>query len=424
MQKKRLSLSLASFTVILMALFLGGRNFHNSQFLGRLNDMFPKIDVAHASGSAALSGWAWSSNVGWLNFGSTTTPIPYGVSMDATTGNLTGYAWSSSLGWISFNGSDTTGCPSDPVATPQPCQANVNTTTGVVSGWAKLLTTGDWIELSGTNHSFNTNGTGGVSYISVSGSGFLVGNAWGGPFGWLSFNTSAGGGLPTPCTPGSSGCGVCVIGTCPGGGNNSSINLGLTVADVTAGGIPSSSLSAVPTTDSIKIAWNSTDSAGNPQTCLPQGELASASGFPSISGAASPVNGSYTYPTSTFGSGSSHTFTLKCSETSNSTVTQTQFVTVNFAVAGISISCGPAAPAVQINHAVAWNSSVTGGSSPYTYAWTFTGSPTVTGATTATPSTTYAVAGIYAATLQVNGITSQTCQSKINVSKNPVFKEF
>lgn len=57
-----------------------------------------------------LSGWAWSSNIGWISFNSDNTgsTVPYSVTIDPDTKVLSGYAWSSSLGWLRF-GSGLTG---------------------------------------------------------------------------------------------------------------------------------------------------------------------------------------------------------------------------------------------------------------------------------------------------------------------------
>ncbi len=50
-----------------------------------------------------LSGYAWSSNIGWISFSSGVDPLAkaYGVKMKAN-GELIGYAWSSNIGWIKF----------------------------------------------------------------------------------------------------------------------------------------------------------------------------------------------------------------------------------------------------------------------------------------------------------------------------------
>lgn len=90
---------------------------------------------ATAGVSDNLSGWAWSSNIGWISFNSANcdsdgdlqvdltapagcpapgTPISnYGVNVQSN-GELQGYAWSDHIGWISFNSSELNiaGCPS------------------------------------------------------------------------------------------------------------------------------------------------------------------------------------------------------------------------------------------------------------------------------------------------------------------------
>ena len=56
-----------------------------------------------------LKGWAWSSNIGWVNFNCEDQEVcgqsDYKVSInpstgEPSTGELSGYAWSSSIGWI------------------------------------------------------------------------------------------------------------------------------------------------------------------------------------------------------------------------------------------------------------------------------------------------------------------------------------
>lgn len=68
--------------------------------------------------SSALSGYAWSENSGWIKF----NPALGGVLNDGT-GNLSGSAWGEGLGWIDFN------------------NVNINPSTGKFSGTA----TGDGI---------------------------------------------------------------------------------------------------------------------------------------------------------------------------------------------------------------------------------------------------------------------------------------
>jgi len=142
---------------------------------------------------------------------------------------MSGYAWSSNIGWIKFGGlSGFPGLGSD---------ANVNTATGAVTGWARACAgtvNGDcssmtsradgwdgWIELSDNGSptprhaSPNINGTGGVTYRSSDGA--FIGFAWGGPVvGWVQFN-GIGGGVNggSPSGPGDSGCPSCGSGGVP-----------------------------------------------------------------------------------------------------------------------------------------------------------------------------------------------------------------
>lgn len=173
-----------------------------------------------AGSSDNLSGWAWSSTIGWVSFNSTTGGgANHGVNV-AASGLMSGYAWSPNVGWISFNSSDLSGCPSGS------CQANFDKQTGAVSGWARAL--------AGAGSSIQTGGWGG--WIQLSGSSYAVaasgcqwsGYAWGGGssldsgvIGWLSFsgpgygvtgtgqacaggtlNLTAGGITPTTANPG------------------------------------------------------------------------------------------------------------------------------------------------------------------------------------------------------------------------------
>jgi len=131
------------------------------------------------------------------------TPIAdYGVDIDGV-GNLSGYAWSENIGWISFETTSVAGCP----VGFGPCQPNINLATGAVTGYARVCSvfqsgcTGapgpnserggweGWIRLSGTwaNGVILNTGAGPTSDFS--------GWAWGGDdaigeevIGWISFN--------------------------------------------------------------------------------------------------------------------------------------------------------------------------------------------------------------------------------------------
>lgn len=174
---------------------------------------------AHAD-TTELSGWAWSSNVGWISFNSTDAGAgggPYAVTVATSSassiGTLGGYAWSSNIGWIKFGG--LSGFPSGGALTGN---AQVDFSTGNISGWARACAgTTDgrcgsmtsrtdgwdgWISLSGSNYSSpNTSGYQGTSTEGVTlgidsskplAYGKLTGFAWGGDVvGWISFKPTA-----------------------------------------------------------------------------------------------------------------------------------------------------------------------------------------------------------------------------------------
>ena len=146
------------------------------------------VVVKAQTSSLDVSGWAWSSNIGWVSFNSTDSGAgggPYKVVLN-TDGTLTGYAWSSNIGWISFNSSDISGCSGGTAA---------HVSGGSVYGFARAMAgvgrTDGWdgcIELSGTNHSTgDLYGNSGVTYNSST--GLFNGFAWGSDVvGWLQFN--------------------------------------------------------------------------------------------------------------------------------------------------------------------------------------------------------------------------------------------
>lgn len=46
--------------------------------------------------AAALTGYAWSENIGWIKF----SGPGYGVDYDKVAGQFSGYGWSENIGWI------------------------------------------------------------------------------------------------------------------------------------------------------------------------------------------------------------------------------------------------------------------------------------------------------------------------------------
>lgn len=182
--------------VLIVGVLLGTAYFTNSGLL--------KAPRAEAGTGQNVSGWAWSENIGWIGFNDTndaTVDAAYGVNVDTTnkatggTGLFTGKAWSENVGWINFDAADVTGCPT------APCQAQVDWSTGKVTGWAhayngSVVSGWDgWIKLSK-----GTDVTGPAYGVTISGNKFS-GYAWGGAdgagvagvVGWIDFGPTVSG---------------------------------------------------------------------------------------------------------------------------------------------------------------------------------------------------------------------------------------
>jgi len=156
----------------------------------------PKGSSALAGAGQNVSGYAWSSNIGWISFNCTNDnscgTSDYGVNID-NGGNFSGYAWSPSVGLISFNVSS--GCPEAGCVT----QPKFDKSTGVVTGWARACegtVNGDctgasrsdgwdgWIKLSGTTPDGN-------AYGPLLTDQTFVGYSWGSDvIGWLAWSGS------------------------------------------------------------------------------------------------------------------------------------------------------------------------------------------------------------------------------------------
>jgi hypothetical protein len=80
-----------------------------------------------------LLGYSWSDTIGWISMSASTSPS-YAVTLN-NDGTLSGYAWSDTVGWVQFGG--LSNFPSGPGTTA--ANAQVNTTTGAVTGWARAL---------------------------------------------------------------------------------------------------------------------------------------------------------------------------------------------------------------------------------------------------------------------------------------------
>ncbi|MFA6585908.1 MAG: hypothetical protein WCS86_01980 [Candidatus Paceibacterota bacterium] len=143
-----------------------------------------------------VSGYGWSADsegggMGWLSFNNCVSTgncgiADYGVNIDLS-GDVSGYAWSSNYGWLSFNSNELTGCPSGI------CSARKEGNNLV--GWARFCS----VFASGCSGALlPTTATGGWDgWVSLSGANYGVklnqtadSYAWGGPdiVGWIDFS--------------------------------------------------------------------------------------------------------------------------------------------------------------------------------------------------------------------------------------------
>jgi hypothetical protein len=164
------------------------------KFLFVLGFILLPLSFASAGTEHNLTGWAWSSNIGWISFNCTNVSVAscsgvnYGVTINASS-TLNGFAWSPNIGWIQF------GCPLGVT-----CLSGFPSGSGTYSvdaekngstlrGWARALSNGDgwdgWISLGGTNHT-----------IVASTSGAFLGYGWGSDVvGWTSFDIAGADGV-------------------------------------------------------------------------------------------------------------------------------------------------------------------------------------------------------------------------------------
>lgn len=165
------NLSILSFLfTTLLSLFLIGITFMPAQ---ANHEAAPTFHDA-----SQLSGYAWSSNIGWISFAGGN----YSVQINPS-GTLTGYAWSSNIGWIQFGG--LTGCPSGT------CAATVDVDANELMGWARALNYGSgwdgWISLNCLNSAGCVSSDYGVTMTS--GGAFNSSYAWGDMvIGWTNFS--------------------------------------------------------------------------------------------------------------------------------------------------------------------------------------------------------------------------------------------
>lgn len=106
----------------------------------------PSTSTGLVVGEYYCSGYVWSANLGWINFGDgepankirySNSGGDFGVNHDGE-GNLSGYAWSENTGWINFGWTS--------VVHPQ--RPRIGLINGVMSGYAYGANTG-WLSIGG-----------------------------------------------------------------------------------------------------------------------------------------------------------------------------------------------------------------------------------------------------------------------------------
>ena len=203
-----------TFAIGIIGLFIGVTYVANPSFI--------KAPHAEAGSADNVSGYAWSETIGWISFNNTSdgSATSYGVNVDTTnkatggTGDFSGTAWSEHIGWVSFNRLDTGTPPFAPFNGATGPIAQVDWTTGKVTGWARALSAigsasgwDGWIKLSDDSIGvWNGNG------VRISGNRFS-GYAWGGNdgagiagvVGWVDFSPTVGG-VPIGVQVGATSC--------------------------------------------------------------------------------------------------------------------------------------------------------------------------------------------------------------------------
>ncbi len=183
-----------------------------------------RVISVSAQSPVPVSGYAWSSTIGWVSLSSATdgSAVSYGVTSDAS-GNLSGQAWSPNVGWIKFGGLDPDLMPQAGVGTYQN-NAKINdnnspsdSTDDYLEGWAIVCSiyasgcsgslavssvTGGWdgwISLSGRDQS-NAN----TYKANINEDQLETAQSWGSEIvGWLGFNIIVPDeGLPVECNDG------------------------------------------------------------------------------------------------------------------------------------------------------------------------------------------------------------------------------
>lgn len=216
---KKSVIAIACLVFVFLVSFFSNTNKDNFQFV-------KETSKAEASSADNVSGFAWSSNIGWISFNckdssgassldTCASGNDYGVRIDDTTGYFSGFAWSSNIGWITFN---PTAEASGSGCTVGNCATRVTDLSQIsgnvpITGWARACSVflagcdgslkpsslrgnwDGWIKMSGSwsngvylekDHEIVTRN--GITYDAHN---RLRGFAWGGDVvGWVDFDPS------------------------------------------------------------------------------------------------------------------------------------------------------------------------------------------------------------------------------------------
>jgi hypothetical protein len=236
----------------------------------------PKATTAFAA-AGDLTGQAWSSNIGWIDFGNAGATYGVKLAMSGATRNLSGYAWSSNIGWVTFNNTE---CPVGVTGNCQPrVEWGVNGGPAVpVKGFARAcgvfangctsgtplknggvtgLTLGGWdgfISLGDSNTADSVN----YGVKINTGTGVATGRGWGSEVvGWVDFNGVKIDVTCTPTNPCPPPSGIKLIPTAAGAPVPAQGSIGSLPNTIT-----------VPSTDTtVVLSWYKTDASVNYTSC-------------------------------------------------------------------------------------------------------------------------------------------------------------
>lgn len=206
--------------------------------------------VSYAGTTENVRGWLWgggteldgvspwngsNTNFGWVSMNNLTGggATTYGVNIPAS-GAVTGYAWSENMGWIDFGNKCTTGAPAAGQYKAASCTSPAGGVNGVsrsgnsLTGWARI------VSIATASVAGNSGGwSGWIKMINVSinapdadNNSYIKGYGWSDELGWIDFSRAH---IIVPpvcscdsaenaskCGPYTNACGAMCVGTnCP-----------------------------------------------------------------------------------------------------------------------------------------------------------------------------------------------------------------